>query len=370
MTAGATGGRRPPRPRPGGLWRWHLWAGLAALLVLLASAISGGVLVYQKELIRLTVTPHATLPPDYSHGAIASQLQQLEFQRGAGSPISLKAPNPGEPYWTVRHGHALELLELATLDTYQDNLGILALLTLLREFHVDLLTGRWGQSLLLLCGILALFLTVSGLLLWWPGRRAFRWRWVIPRNYTASRSLQYHRHAGALVSPLLLLAFLTGSVMLWQKLVAPLLPPVATEIRQIAAMPAGVPGIARDYRAAQAAVPDGWPTYIRTYQEQDSTYTKVRFRLPGEWHLNGRTSVVVNSDTGELVISERSDQSSNARRLVNQLYPLHSGYGMPGGYRALMLVTSLALAWLAYTGGSHYYTRWRHRRNRRHSSAA
>ena len=34
-------------------------------------------------------------------------------------------------------------------------------------------------------------------------------------------------------------------------------------------------------------------------------HTKVRFRLPGEWHLNGRTSVIVNSRTRELVISER-----------------------------------------------------------------
>jgi len=64
-----------------------------------------------------------------------------------------------------------------------------------------------------------------------------------------------------------------------------------------------IPAIAWDYRLAQTAVPDGWPTYIRTFEEAGVVHTKVRFRLPGEWHLNGRTSVIVNSRTRELVIS-------------------------------------------------------------------
>lgn len=367
MTTVTAHTRRSPRPRPGGLWRWHLWAGLAALAILLATAVSGTVLVYQKELIRLTVTPDATLPPGYSRDDIAIQLQQLAAERG-GVALSVKAPNADEPYWTVRHDHARELLDLATLEPYQDHLGVLGLLNLLREFHVELLAGSWGQVMLLICGVLALFLTLSGLILWWPGRRAFHWRWIVPGDYRASRSLQYHRHAGALASPLLLVTLLTGSIMLWQKLIVPLLPPVPTSTRVAPALSVQspvFPGTTQDYRLAQAAIPDGWPTYIRTFQEAGVAYTKVRFRLPGEWHPNGRTSAIVSGSTGELVISERSDASGVTRRLVNQLYPLHSGYGMHFGYRLLILAAGIALAWLAFTGGSHYYTRWRHRRKRR-----
>nr|WP_277749337.1 PepSY-associated TM helix domain-containing protein [Parahaliea mediterranea] len=342
-----------------------MWAGLAALLVLLLSALSGALLVYQKELIRLAVTPGAELPAAYNHPHIAAQLHTLASRQPAGQGISLKAPSPAEPYWTVRDGHALELLDVATLNPYPDELGVLDALTLVREFHVALLTDTWGQALLLVAGLLALFLTISGLVLWWPGRRAFRWRWVLPRDFHSARSLQYHRHAGALTSPIVLITLLTGSIMLWQKIISPLLPPVATHTQAAAVQPADSPGIGRDYRLAQAAVPDGWPTFIRTIQNGDTVHTKVRFRLPGEWHLNGRTSVTVDRSTGELLISERSDQSRTARRLLNQLYPLHSGYGMPATYRLLILVAGIALAWLAFTGGLHYYTRWQHRRRRR-----
>ncbi|WP_158283730.1 hypothetical protein [Haliea alexandrii] len=147
-----------------------------------------------------------------------------------------------------------------------------------------------------------------------------------------------------------------------------LLPSVPTSTQMasdFSAQATEILAIARDYRLAQTAVPDGWPTYIRTFEEAGVVHTKVRFRLPGEWHLNGRTSVIINNSTGELVISERSDESSATRRLVNQLYPLHSGYGMHFGYRLLILIAGIALAWLAFTGGSHYYTRWLHRRKRR-----
>jgi len=52
------------------------------------------------------------------------------------------------------------------------------------------------------------------------------------------------------------------------------------------------------------------------------------------------------------------------RRLINQLYPLHSGFGMNAIYRLLALFCGIVLTWLAVTGGLHYYKRWKHQRRR------
>ena len=88
---------------------------------------------------------------------------------------------------------------------------------------------------------------------------------------------------------------------------------------------------------------------------------KVRFRLNGEWHLNGRTTVWLNTRSGELRRTERADNMPTTRRLLNQLYPLHSGFGMNTPYRLLTLLSGIALTWLCITGGLHYYKRWQKR---------
>lgn len=352
------------KSRPPGLWRWHLWAGLAGLAVLLVAAVSGTLLVYQKELVASVVTPAAELPVDYAPETIARQLETIASRRGTDSILRLKAPSSVEPYWSVRHEQGLELLALDNLEPYQNRLWFLRSMEFIRELHVELCTSVWGEALLLISGILALFLCISGLVLWWPGRRAFHWRWVFPRGIRPSQWLQYHRHSGALASPLLILIIFTGSLMLWQKLVQPILPPPNSVTIAGTSESQQVTGVAENYRRIQAMVPDGWPTVISLWSEQGAPMMKVRFRLPGEWHLNGRTSVQFNGRTGELVVSERSDQMSAERRLLNQLYPLHSGFGMNGVYRLLTLFAGVVLTWLTVTGGLHYLKRWKHRRRR------
>lgn len=362
--APVTGRGYLPRTRPGGLWRWHLWAGLIGTLILIVAAVSGVLLMYQKELVAWAVTPDARLPSGYGSEAIARQLEVIAERHDSQQMLSVKAPSDIEPYWTLRHEHSLELLALDTLEPYHEGLWLLRLMEFVRELHVELFSGEFGEALLLIGGVLTLFLCVSGLILWWPGRRGFRWRWVIPRKVRPSQWLQYHRHCGAVASPLLLLIVLTGSIMLWQKLVRPILPPPAshTMTSEYQEWPGG--SVSEMYLLAQAAVPDGWPTYIRVWSEQGNHQIKARFRLPGEWHLNGRTSVQVNAKTGQMVISERSDQVALSRRLINQLYPLHSGYGMNSLYRLLLVITGVGLIWLVLTGLFHYIKRSKYRRKR------
>ncbi len=355
---------REPKKRPPGLWRWHLWAGLAGLLVLLLAGLSGVLLVYQKELVALVVTPRAELPADYGPVSVARELEAIAVGQGLEQMLSIKAPSALEPYWTLRREEGMELLSLGTLETYSDRAWFLRVVEFVRQLHVDLFASAWGEAVLLVSGLLALFLCISGLVLWWPGRRRFHWRWVLPGRVRPSQLLQYHRHAGALASPLLLLILFTGSLMLWQKLVIPVLPPAETYPLPPAAEATQARGVAASYLLAQAQVADGWPTYIRIWPEQGGHSMKVRFRLPDEWHLNGRTSVQIRLDTGDMRLSERADQVGVARNLVNQLYPLHSGFGMNGVYRLLSLAVGLALCWLSVTGGWHYLKRWRRSRGK------
>ena len=336
----------------------HRWAGLLAAGLLSIAALSGMALVYRKSLLRALVTPGAELPADYAVADVGEGLGDIALRYPPGERALIKAPGPDEPYWTLTgEDGEVRLLAIDTLLPHVDRWRVLDLLAWLRELHVDLLAGVAGEMAMLLAGLVALGLSLSGLVLWWPSRRQLHGRWLLPRRLESRRLLHYHRHSGAVWAPLLVLVVLTATLMLWQKLVAPLLPPVtSTRLPWPEAAAESTPAAWLD--RASRAVPDGWPTYIRLPRDE-TRLVSVRFRLPGEWHPNGRTSVRLDLARRELVASARSDQASPGRHAVNLLYPLHAGYGMPAWYALLILLSGIVTLWLAGTSLASYLRRRR-----------
>ncbi len=343
------------------LERWHLWCGLFVLIFLLLAAVSGIILVYKKPLIHLVMVPQAELPADYDITQMAVQLDVIATRIAPAQRDLIKAPNPEEPYWTLTgiDKQQVQLLSLETLEPHQTNLWLLDIFAFMRILHTELFTGVIGEGILLVSGVAGLFLCISGIILWWRTKRSFRWRWVFPRHISARYLMHYHRHSGALASIILVVILLTGSIMLWQKLVSPLLSPAPStllpnHLEQVMLSNSVDAAPSQFLLAAHKFIPDGWPTYIRL-PAVNAPDASIRFRLPNEWHPNGRTSVKINSVNGDITLSARSDDVSPARRLVNQLYPLHSAYGMNAVYVFLVFFSGITLVWLSLTGGISYF---------------
>ena len=336
---------------------------MIALVFLIIASLSGCLLVYKQPLIKLIITPDGLLP-EYSSAqqftqTIAPQLDQIAQRiRMDNSSYLIKAPNPDEPYWTLTRDtdRSVQLLALDTLEPYQHNLWLLDTLAFLRHLHTELFIGVAGEVILFACGVAGLFLTITGVILWWPTKRSFRWRWVFPRAVNASYLMHYHRHAGTLAVPALAIILLTGSIMLWQKLTKPILAPLpTTTISNTLATPVNATS-GQLLILAQHEFPDAWPTYIRLATNENRA-ANFRFRLPGEWHSNGRSSVKIDFVSGDLNLSVRSDEAPWQHQLINQNYPLHSGYGMNPVYRFFVLCGGIALLWLSITGGWSYLRR-------------
>lgn len=348
--------KRRHLPRANLLLSLHRWCGLLALVFLLLAALSGSILVYKQALVKWIITPDAELPEHYTSQQLAPQLDRIALLiKNDRSSYLIKAPNKDEPYWSLTRdvdGH-VQLLALDSLEPYNHNLWLLDVLAFVRHLHTELFSGVIGETILLVTGTAGLFLALSGILLWWKTRRSFRWRWVFPKRISWLYLMHYHRHSGALALPILTVILLTGSIMLWQKLTGPILTPLATTQVLAASKPSTA---AHFLLQAQQQVPDGRPTYIRL-PSANAAFANVRFRLPDEWHNNGRTSVKIDSNTGELSVSVRSDQAPWQHQLINQNYPLHSGYGMNPVYRFFIFVTGIVLLWLSITGGLHYFRR-------------
>ncbi|MCG9695376.1 PepSY-associated TM helix domain-containing protein [Shewanella sp. Isolate11] len=330
---------------------WHRWIGICALLPLLIVSLTGTILVYKKPIIHFFVAQQAALPQDYSPQKIATQLDNIAQLASLQNAVRAKAPNQQEPYWTLTDQHGQhQLYAIGTLKPYQQNLWLLDGLSVVHHLHTELLLDKTGKTLLLLSSLLSLFLLFSGVWLWWPGKKGFRWRFVKPWPMKMKMMLQFHRHTGIVVTPVLAIIVFTAAIMMWQKVVTPLLP--ALPLRSITpeqALSQDGLSATQAMRLAQSQLPASWPTYIRFPQDEVSHY-RFRYRLSNEWHSNGRTYINVDQSSGNMEATEVADQLPWQYRLINQTYPLHSGYGINGIYQLLILLAGLGLAWVSATG--------------------
>ncbi|WP_075185063.1 PepSY-associated TM helix domain-containing protein [Teredinibacter haidensis] len=336
--------------------RWlHRWIGLAVLPLFLLACTSGTLLVFQKPLIRLVVTPTAEMPVSYSIDQLAIELEQLVQHPLFDTRQLIKAPSVEEPFWSVRGDGKKILLSIGHLERYERGQWLIDGLEWLRQFHIELLAGTTGKILLLIVVLVALLMCVTGAIVWWPMRRIYHWSWVLPprSKWRLRYMIRFHSHSSFTVLPLLMVVLLCAAVMMWNKVDHAL---AATGSKK--SSPVLVPqSISPDYvnnigaalKRAHRALPHSWPTYIRI-QGQNMNHLRVRVRLNGEWHPNGRSSATVDLQRLEMTEFVRADTQPFLLRLRNQMYPLHSGYGMSPLYMGLVFIAGLGGIWLSVTG--------------------
>jgi uncharacterized iron-regulated membrane protein len=240
--------------------------------------------------------------------------------------------------------------------------------TFLFDLHHHLLMGESGELIAGWLGIAAGAFCVTGLILWWPTRRTFALR-AVPARLTRPAIVRHHRDIGAVLALPILLAGLTGALMvlkpLGQAVFAPLSP--AAEVAAWQAKPPAPPspaasGNVPEWRAilaaAHARFPDGELRMI-IWPRKPGEGVTLRMRRPDEWHPNGRTTLTFAAGS-TLIAAKDAPAAPLAVRANNALYPLHSAR-MAGSALALPLriVMTLAGLGLALLGSLAVVTFWR-----------
>ena len=343
---------------------WHRWLGIIAMLPLVLSAFTGIVLTYKKQLIEVLVSQQGELPAEYQINALMAQFDQVTDLSKQYDTKRIKAPSVQEPYWTITEVNEHHtLLDIETLAPINNNLWLMDGLHFLHKIHVELSAGSVGKWVLFFSSLTAVILTLSGVYLWWAGRKGFRWRFVKITPWSGRKSvalLQFHRHSGIVIAPTLFIILFTAATMMWQKQISPILAPLPTKSIISASAQSDINTPSKALAIALTEIPGGWPTFIRLPDQSQNDalqYYRFRFQLPNEWHPNGRTSVNLYPRTNKIDMTQRSDNVPWQYRLINQLYPLHSGYGMHWLYSLIVLITGWYLLWLSITGGLNYLRR-------------
>ena len=337
------------------LSRLHLWTGLSVGLLFALLGLSGAVLVFHTPLL---VWQHPALG---AHAAVADGevLGTIMHREASNGLRSLDFPRAELPVWQgyfedgSRRYFSPENGDLLLKRTMNDD----ALLWL-HELHVELLGGETGKTVLGVVGCICLALLLIGLYLWWPKRGRMWSQLKVHANPPIRRWLSWHRSPGVVSLPLVLLAVITGLGMVYSDAYSkaltgifggdPLPKPSASQASSI------TPEWSRIIALTEQALPDARLRRISVPVDGKDEIT-LRAQTAGEWHPNGRSSVV--SDRRGEIVRLRVDarKLGLGHRMNIAVYPLHIGVvGGPvmrwltafAGLMPMLMFTTGLLFWL------------------------
>lgn len=347
------------------LKRLHLWVGLSVGLAYALIALSGSLLALQQPLLRLahpSLASHAT--PDAAQ-RVAVLARIATDWRSAGLRAA-DFPTAALPVWQLYFADGTRRY----LDPADGHLvltrtpGSDVLLTV-RDWHTHLLAGATGEAILGAIGWLALGLLLSGLYLWWPGRRRLRGSVRMHAQPPVRRWWSWHRSVGIVAMPLVLLVTLTGTLMIYDSGTRRVLqavmadPPATAAPARVAPRPQAIDWAAV-LDAAQRALPHADLHRIALPSTTDGRVI-IRARAQGEWHTVGRSQVWLDPYRAQVLAAIDASAEGAGARVSNAIYPLHAGSvgGVTG--QLLVLLSGLLPPFLLVTG----FLFWRSRARRR-----
>ena len=356
----------------------HRILGLAAGVLLVVSGLTGSALVFRAEIDTALNPGLLRVVPAAQRASLADILDDVARSYPGAPPARVRMPRSPEGTYEVWLGTAPERYVYA--DPYRD--GRLLGAREPKEFltgwlfllHSHLLSGEAGNVVAGVGALVLVVLSLSGLVMWWPRgspwRAWQRWRAAITiggESGSSRRLYDLHRAIGFYASALLLLAGVTGASLVfheslerasyWITVSSPLKAVVATPARESATEQRHLP-VDSLLAIATRTQPNGVPSYLYLPVAPGENF-RLRQRLPGETHPNGKSFVHIEPTTGRVVGVEDGAAAPRGSRLFSMLYPLHIGIVGGGATRLLSVATGLSLPVLAVSGVLMW---WRRRR--------
>lgn len=326
-------------------------------------ALSGGILIFHDNILRFKWPELASPMRPGQELAYPEILSKLERRFREPGVALIKFPDQGMNAFRLWIKDDTEALvhpasgEIIARWAWNESFT-----SILYEFHAHLFAGDAGEQAIGYLGILLAGFAVSGFVLWWPRRRAFRLRFVFPSSLAPGRLLRSHAAMGVMFSVPILLFTITGMTMVFYGPVATLLtslfdsrPPLKPSAK---VMPSSQPMLPwKEILATlEETLPDGKLVYYIPPRPDNRVLT-FRKRMPGEWHPNGRSFVLIHPHAGDVLQSIDARQQEFGMRLVEKFYPLHASKVGGWPYALFAFVTSAFLATVVITGYLSFFRR-------------
>lgn len=345
------------------LKRTHLTIGLAAGVWLAILGLSGAILVFGRELDRWVRPELLCVTPAERH-VTWDELADTVRRYAPEEPLfRIRLPQRADEsaeFWLTSVNGRRVYIDHYTGRILGDAGADDSFVGFVRRLHVELLMGKFGRTFVGVCGLCLAIICITGLRLWWPGRRGLRQVLRRPASSASHVRLHWqHRSLGAVVALPLLLTAVTGAALVFDD-TARHITSFATQLPPAASPPDGnetqsgtrretkLASVDQAIRVAADALSNATTTWIWLPTKSNSALT-VRLKTPGEWHPNGRNFVYLDAATLQVrgIVDVRHAQ--DVTLVTNQFYPLHVGSYGGVGTRWFVATCGLAPAMLLIT---------------------
>ncbi|MEH3055160.1 MAG: PepSY domain-containing protein [Patulibacter minatonensis] len=207
------------------VWRWHFYAGLLSIPVIVLLCLSGIVYLFKPQIDDLAWGGMRSVTPQAQVMSFAEQ-QRAALAAFPGASVTQVAPPPADDRatefdLTLSDGASRRVyVDPYTARVTGDRNPANSLTSLALELHGMLLTNRfldeggmWGDRIIELAASWSLVLVVTGVYLWWPRGRRRKRDALIPRWNANSQRMRWrdlHAVTGVLFSFVTLFFLITG----------------------------------------------------------------------------------------------------------------------------------------------------------------
>lgn len=333
----------------------HRWAGGFIGLLLALLGLTGAILVWEGEWITLP----GSGDPVVEDVAKLAAITQAAVSEGRLSRITFASDEIGLHQLVYADGSGAYVRQNGlVVDRWTSQWDRPELW--LFELHHRLFAGETGEIVTGVAGIAGLLFVVTGTILWWRSRRAFRPR-LLPTRLAPGPIVGHHRDLGLMAAPLLTVSMLTGLLMLFAPMRTMLLGVEQRPKETIAVAPGQ--SAARVLALAESRFPRAELRRV-TLPARPGEPIAVRLRQAFEWTPHGRTQVSVAAD-GAVTIEDAAVANRSAS-LSEKVYPLHAAKVGGLAWKIAITASGIALAILGSLAMWSFWTRRAHQARRRH----
>jgi uncharacterized iron-regulated membrane protein len=342
----------------------HRWTALVVGAILFLTAASGASLVFEGAIDRglhpglWHVEPGAkTLPID----TVVARVE-AKFPGSHVGAVSLSsAPDRA---WTMGAGDVTAFVNPYTgtitgTRTAQESQATLA--RRLHVLHVELFAGKTGRSIIGAITAIALFLVLTGIILWWPDKlvrisTGASWKRI---------NFDLHHALGIVAALVLIVITASGLVIHYDALTNAVRsldrsPPPKNPVQQPAPDGASLQSFDAIAAAGRTALPGADIMFISNGGAKNPAVVAMRF--PEDHTPGGRSRVFVDRYTGAVLAKSSTRDAELGTRIDNLKRSLHTGDVMGKPTEAIWLLAALVMASQVVTG---FLMWWNARKSRR-----
>ncbi len=170
--------------RPQSLWlrkaifQIHLWTGIALGIYVVLISVSGSAIVFRNELYKSLFPPPkivAITGPRLSKDALKKAVKQAWPKYSVSYIFEAKRPDEATEVWIGKDSEAHPKTKGRLINPFTgEDLGpsrpvSVAVVAWLMDLHINLLAGEKGREINGVLAIVMVVISLSGLVIWWPG---------------------------------------------------------------------------------------------------------------------------------------------------------------------------------------------------------